>query len=161
MTERNVPHFAKFWRCHSYISHIFHASKTHLYHFCNENVAQSHGRSDYFYNGGDPWLGLERPRSRPGPGERYSRRHARSFCLYHACAAIAPGAVAATATAARAVIASRRRAAERPPKRGDNRGLRSTNGRDGLIILPPAHQAFVELHELLALGHLGDRVLVL
>jgi hypothetical protein len=55
----------------------------------------------------------------------------------------------------------RRRTAQYPSKRGNDGRLRPPDGRDGLIILPPAPKAFVELHELLALRHLRLRILLL
>jgi hypothetical protein len=54
---------------------------------------------------------------------------------------------------------SRRRTGQHASKRGNDGRLRSPDGRNRLIILPPTPKALVELHELLALGYLGLGVL--
>ncbi len=54
---------------------------------------------------------------------------------------------------------SRIRTRQHAAKRGNDGRLRAPDGRNGLIVLPPAPQAFVKLHELLALSHLRLRVL--
>src|ERR1700733_648726 len=56
---------------------------------------------------------------------------------------------------------SRGRAGQRAPEGGDDGRLRPADRRHGLIVLPPASEALVELHELLALGYLSLRVLLL
>ena len=56
---------------------------------------------------------------------------------------------------------SRVRTRQHAAKRGNDGRLRAPDGRNGLIVLPPAPQAFVKLHELLALSHLRLRVLLL
>src|ERR1700674_2987967 len=58
-------------------------------------------------------------------------------------------------------MSSRRRTAQHAPKGGDDGRLRSPDGGNGLIILPPAPKALVELDELFALSHLRGRVLFL
>jgi hypothetical protein len=58
-------------------------------------------------------------------------------------------------------LALRCRTAQHSPKCGDDGWLRSPDGRHGLIILPSAPEALVELHELFPLSDLRYRVLLL